>query len=86
MIGKIINSAIQKRGLVMVATLGFFIFGIYQYQQLPIDAETSAVGPANVRKVLTLYGSIKPNGEREQAIRARYPGTVKSVEKRPGDA
>ncbi|MGB3810985.1 MAG: CusA/CzcA family heavy metal efflux RND transporter [Parvibaculum sp.] len=38
MIDKIINSAIQNRWLVMVATLGFFIFGIYQYQQLPIDA------------------------------------------------
>lgn len=50
------------------------------------DIKTSTVGPANIRKVLTLYGSIKPNGEREQAIRARYPGTVRSVEKRPGDA
>lgn len=48
--------------------------------------ETSIVGPATIRKVLTLYGSIKPNGEREQAIHARYPGIVKSVEKRPGDA
>lgn len=49
------------------------------------DIRTSRVGPATIRRTLTLYGSIKPNGEREQTIRARYPGTVKSVEKRPGD-
>jgi cobalt-zinc-cadmium efflux system membrane fusion protein len=41
---------------------------------------------ARIRTTLTLYGSIRPNAEREQEIRARYPGVVRSVSKRAGDA
>ena len=47
--------------------------------------ETATAGPARIRDTLTLYGSIKPNAEREQEIRARYPGVVRSVNKRAGD-
>jgi cobalt-zinc-cadmium efflux system membrane fusion protein len=47
--------------------------------------EVSAAGPAQIRETLTLYGTIKPNAEREQEIRARYPGVVRSVNQRAGD-
>jgi cobalt-zinc-cadmium efflux system membrane fusion protein len=43
-------------------------------------------GPAKIETTITLYGSIKPNAEREQELRARYPGIVRMVSKRPGDA
>lgn len=43
-------------------------------------------GPARIRETLTLYGSIRSNAERELEIRARYPGVVRSVAKRAGDA
>ena len=48
--------------------------------------EVAAAGPAQIRETLTLYGSIKSNAERQQEIRARYPGVVRSVAKRAGDA
>lgn len=38
MIGKIIEGSIRRRWLVMAAVIGFVIFGIWQYHQLPIDA------------------------------------------------
>ncbi len=47
--------------------------------------EVAAAGPAQIRETLTLYGSIKPNAEREQEIRARYPGLVRSASQRAGD-
>lgn len=49
-----------------------------------ITIETA--GPTSIRETLTLYGSIKPNAEREQELRARYPGVVRLVSKRPGEA
>ena len=52
-------------------------------QKAGIELQTA--GPARIRTTLQLYGSIKPNAEREQDIRARYPGVVRSVEKRIGD-
>ena len=38
MIDRVINFAIQRRWLVMVAVLGFVAFGVYEYRRLPIDA------------------------------------------------
>ena len=38
MIDRIIDFAIRNRWLVMVAMLGFSVFGYYEYQRLPIDA------------------------------------------------
>ncbi len=46
----------------------------------------AVAGPAAIRETLTLYGAVKPNAEREQQLRARYPGVVRSVAKRPGEA
>lgn len=48
--------------------------------------EVVPAGPARIRTTLTLYGTIRPNAEREQEIRARYPGVVRSVSKRAGDS
>ncbi|MGH8505953.1 MAG: efflux RND transporter periplasmic adaptor subunit [Stenotrophobium sp.] len=48
--------------------------------------ETAVAGPAEIRETITLYGSIRPNAERQQEVRARYPGIVRTVAKRPGDA
>jgi cobalt-zinc-cadmium efflux system membrane fusion protein len=45
----------------------------------------AVAGPARIETTVTLYGSIKPNAEREQELRARYPGIVRFVGKRPGD-
>ncbi len=42
-------------------------------------------GPAEIRETLTLFGSIAPNAERRQEIRARYAGVVREVAKRPGE-
>jgi cobalt-zinc-cadmium efflux system membrane fusion protein len=47
--------------------------------------ELQTAGPARIRTTLSLYGSIKPNAEREQNVRARYPGIVRNVTKRIGD-
>jgi cobalt-zinc-cadmium efflux system membrane fusion protein len=48
--------------------------------------EVATAGPAEIRETLTLYGSIKANAERQQEIRARYPGVIRSIEKRAGDS
>jgi cobalt-zinc-cadmium efflux system membrane fusion protein len=48
--------------------------------------EVIAAESARIRTTLTLYGSVRPNAEREQEVRARYPGVVRSVSKRAGDA
>ncbi len=44
------------------------------------------VGPATIRETLPLYGQIVPNAEREQAVSARFPGVIRTVTKRVGDA
>ncbi|MBN9534628.1 MAG: efflux RND transporter periplasmic adaptor subunit [Alphaproteobacteria bacterium] len=46
----------------------------------------ATAGPADMRETITLYGTVKPNAEREQSLRARYPGTVRLVAKRVGDS
>lgn len=46
----------------------------------------AVAGPARIETTVTLYGSIKPNAEREQELRARYPGIVRAVSRRAGDA
>ena len=42
-------------------------------------------GPATVKEILPLYGTIAPNGERMRDVAARYPGTIRSVAKKIGD-
>ncbi|MEK6805758.1 MAG: HlyD family efflux transporter periplasmic adaptor subunit [Pseudomonadota bacterium] len=42
-------------------------------------------GPRTIRDVLPLYGVITPNPEKTSEIRARYPGTIRSVGKSQGD-
>lgn len=43
-------------------------------------------GPAVVREILPLYGTVAPNAERMRDVAARYPGTIRSVAKKIGDA
>ena len=47
--------------------------------------ETAVAGQAEIRTTLTLHGTIRPNAEREQDIRARYPGVVRDVSRRVGE-
>lgn len=42
-------------------------------------------GPATIRETLTLTGRVEPNGERTRSVRARFPGTVRSVAVQVGD-
>jgi len=45
-----------------------------------------AAGPATIRERLPLYGIVAPNAERVREITPRFPGLIRSVAKRPGDA
>lgn len=42
-------------------------------------------GPARIRSSLPLYGVIAPNAERVREVAARFPGVIRSVEKKVGD-
>jgi cobalt-zinc-cadmium efflux system membrane fusion protein len=44
------------------------------------------VGPANLSEHLPLYGAIAPNAERVLEVTGRFPGIIRSVKKRVGDA
>ncbi len=44
------------------------------------------VGPASIRETLPLYGVIVPNAERMREVSARFPGVIRSVGKKVGDA
>lgn len=43
-------------------------------------------GPAQIREVLPLYGVVAPNAERVREVAARFPGVIRSVERKLGDA
>jgi multidrug efflux pump subunit AcrA (membrane-fusion protein) len=43
-------------------------------------------GPISLRETLPLYGQIVPNAEREHTVSARYPGLIRQVAKKVGDA
>lgn len=49
------------------------------------DIQTAEAGPADIRQTLTLYGRVATNAERVSAVRARFPGIVRSVTKAQGD-
>ncbi|HTU65073.1 MAG TPA: efflux RND transporter periplasmic adaptor subunit [Steroidobacteraceae bacterium] len=48
--------------------------------------EVLDAGPAPLREHLSLYGVIAPNAERMLDVSARFPGILRSVRKRVGDA
>jgi len=48
--------------------------------------ELLEAGPAKIRQTLPLYGTVAPNAERMREVTARYPGVVRTVTKRVGDA
>ena len=43
-------------------------------------------GPAQIREVLPLYGVVAPNAERVRDVAARFPGVIRSVDRKLGDA
>ena len=47
--------------------------------------ELAEAKPASIRETLPLYGVIAPNAERVREVAARYPGVIRSVEKKIGD-
>ncbi len=55
-----------------------------QIQKAGIKSETA--GPAVIREVLSLYGTIAPNAEHMRDVAARFPGTIRSVAKKVGDS
>jgi len=46
----------------------------------------ATAGPATVRESQPLYGVIAPNAERVRDVTARFPGVIRNVSKRVGDA
>jgi cobalt-zinc-cadmium efflux system membrane fusion protein len=42
-------------------------------------------GPGTIRETLSLAGRVEPNAERTRSVRARFPGTVRSVVVQAGD-
>lgn len=45
----------------------------------------ATAGPASIREVLPVYGSVAPNAERVHAVAARFPGVIRSVARSVGD-
>lgn len=43
-------------------------------------------GPASIRETLSVYGSIAPNAERVREVAARFPGVIRRIDKKIGDA
>ena len=48
--------------------------------------ETKTAGPATIRETLVLHGTIVPDPQRVFRLRARFPGVVKEIRKRIGEA
>ena len=46
----------------------------------------ATVGPGAVREQLALYGVVVANAEKVQQVTARFPGVIRTVRKRVGDA
>ncbi len=56
-------------------------------EQLEIaGVKLAQVGPASIREVLPLYGVVAPNAERVLEVAARFPGLIRGVNKKVGDA
>lgn len=50
------------------------------------DIKLVQAGPELIREALPLYGVIAPNAERVREVRARFPGVIRNVAKKIGDA
>jgi membrane fusion protein, heavy metal efflux system len=55
-----------------------------QLKAAGIRLETA--GPAQIREALPLYGVVAPNAEHVREVSARFPGVIRSVERKLGDA
>jgi cobalt-zinc-cadmium efflux system membrane fusion protein len=58
-------------------------FTAEQLKAAGIGLETA--GPAQIREVLPLYGVVAPNAERVRDVAARFPGVIRSVDRKLGD-
>jgi cobalt-zinc-cadmium efflux system membrane fusion protein len=61
-------------------------FALSPEQLKAAGIELAQTGPANIRETLPLYGVVAPNAERVREVAARYPGVIRSVSKKIGDA
>lgn len=48
--------------------------------------QTEVAGPAKLVEMLTLYGRVVPDPTRQREVSARFPGLIRSVQKRSGDS
>jgi cobalt-zinc-cadmium efflux system membrane fusion protein len=55
-----------------------------QIQASGVTLETA--GPASIRETLPVYGVIAPNAERVRGVAARFPGVVRDINRKIGDA
>lgn len=46
---------------------------------------TEVAGPAKLVESLTLYGRVAPDLTRQREVSARFPGLIRTVQKKPGD-
>jgi cobalt-zinc-cadmium efflux system membrane fusion protein len=49
------------------------------------DISLLEAGPAAIREALSVYGAIAPNAERVRDVVARFPGVIRTVNKKVGD-
>lgn len=48
--------------------------------------QLAQAGPASIRETLPVYGTIAPNAERVRDVTARFPGVIRSLQRKVGDS
>lgn len=54
-------------------------------QQKNGGIQLAEAGPIDIQQTLPLYGVVVPNAERIQSIKARFPGVIRTVNRKQGD-
>jgi|VirMetMinimDraft_7_1064189.scaffolds.fasta_scaffold06510_2 membrane fusion protein, heavy metal efflux system len=54
-------------------------------QQKTGGIQLAEAGPIDIQQTLPLYGVVVPNAERIQSIKARFPGVIRTVNRKQGD-
>jgi membrane fusion protein, heavy metal efflux system len=54
-------------------------------QQKTSGIQLAEAGPIDIQQTLPLYGVVVPNAERIQSIKARFPGVIRTVNRKQGD-
>jgi len=81
--GKSVPSATEEPQTAETADHAKIRLSDVQLRESGVDM--AVVGPGVLRDTLPLYGTVAVNAERTRDVVARYPGLVKSVERRVGD-